>query len=140
VPVDKLENEIAYIEDKCTSLGIPKPISFAYPGCPPSQVAAALLRKRGYSSARTCEAKAYSPGKDDPFFLPSYAIGGTDTTVFYNALKNQTEGEIVVFLFHGVPDHAHEWVNTPEDIFLKYMDYLHLKGYRVISMRTAMKN
>jgi peptidoglycan-N-acetylglucosamine deacetylase len=135
VSMNKLETEILYIEDKCSALSIPKSVSFAYPGCPPSKAAAELLHKRGYSSARTCEAKAYVPGRDDPFFLPAYAIGGTDTTAFYNALKNQKDGELVVFLFHGVPDHAHEWVNTPEDVFLKYMEYLHRNKYRVIAMK-----
>lgn len=136
---DVLEKEVAYIEEQCVSLGIPKPVSFAYPGCPPSAAAAALLKSRGYLSARTCEAKAYVPGKDDPFYLPSYAIAGTDSTVFYNALKQQQPGEIVVFLFHGVPDNAHEWVNTPEEVFKAYMKYLHQQGYRVLSLTDAMK-
>ncbi|MFT3701753.1 MAG: polysaccharide deacetylase family protein [Agriterribacter sp.] len=138
ISMEKLDTEIAYIEKKCISLKIPMPVSFAYPGCPPSKPAAELLRKRGYTSARTCEARAYVPGKDDPFFLPSYAIGGTDTSVFYNALQQQKPGEIVVFLFHGVPDHAHEWVNTPEDVFRKYMAYLHRMGYKVVGMREVL--
>lgn len=139
VNTDTLEKEIAYIEDKCLALGIPKPVNFAYPGCYFSEAAVTLLKKRGYLSARTCEGKAYEPGKDDPFYLPAYGIAGTDTTIFYNALKNQKENEIIVFLFHGVPDNAHAWVNTSEALFRRYMAYLYNKGYKVLALNNVVK-
>ena len=135
VDTAKLRKEIAYIEEKCKELQIPVPVSFAYPGCGSSLASAELIKNMGYHTARTCEARAYIPGKDNSFFVPSYAIAGTDTTVFYNALKNQQPDEIVVLLFHGVPDNAHAWVNTPKDVFEKYMQYLHDKKYKVVAMK-----
>ena len=134
-----LEKEIAYIEDKCLESGIPRPVNFAYPGCDVSEAAVALLRKRGYLSARTCVGKAYERDKDDPFHLPAYGIAGTDTSTFYNALEGQKENEIIVFLFHGVPDNAHSWVNTPEEIFRRYMAYLYNKGYKVLALKDVVK-
>jgi peptidoglycan/xylan/chitin deacetylase (PgdA/CDA1 family) len=134
-----LEKEIAYIEDKCVELGIPKPVNFAYPGYDVSEASVTLLKKRGYRSARTCEGKAHEPGKDDPFYLPAYGIAGNDTTTFYNALKNQKGNEIIIFLFHGVPDNAYSRVNTPEDIFRRYMAYLYHKGYKVLALKEVVK-
>ncbi len=134
-----LVKELQYIEDKCASLGIGRPVTFAYPGCGTNEWSPKLLRNRGYTSARTCEQRPFRPGTDDPLLLPSFPIQGTDTSLFYNALRQQQAGEVVVLLFHGVPDMAHEWVSTPQPLFEQYMKYLHDQDYRVISMSELMQ-
>jgi peptidoglycan-N-acetylglucosamine deacetylase len=49
-------------------------------------------------------------------------------------LATAKAGEIVVLQFHGVPDTAHPWVNTPPENFRQYMLYLEQNGYRTITM------
>lgn len=134
-----LDKEVDYIEQRCEEWHIPKPRTFAYPGCGSSPEAVKVLKARGYLSARTCDPKPFDVHKDDPFYMPSYAIQGTDTTAFYKALSEQQDGQVIVFLFHGVPDNAHGWVNTPEDVFTGYMEYLHTHHYRVVAIKDVMK-
>lgn len=130
-----LDKEIAFIETRCADWNIPKPSTFAYPGCGSSPAAVKVLKARGYLSARTCDAKPFDPQKDDPYYMPSYAIQGADTTAFYKALSDQQDGQVVVFLFHGIPDTEHPWVNTPPDVFKGYMEYLHAHHYRVVAIK-----
>lgn len=131
----KLDKEIEYIERRCEDWKIPEPHTFAYPGCGTSPESVKVLKARGYLTARTCEPKPYTPGTDDPYYIPSYAIQGTDTTSFYKALGEQKDGQVIVFLFHGVPDMEHPWVNTPPEVFKGYMEYLHAHNYRVVSIK-----
>lgn len=51
--------EIAYIENKCNAYGIPKPVSFAYPGNRDDSLSQAVLRQMGYRYARTGGSKYY---------------------------------------------------------------------------------
>jgi peptidoglycan/xylan/chitin deacetylase (PgdA/CDA1 family) len=43
-----LEADVAFIEMQCTQHGIPRPMSFCYPGYQTSPAAVTLLRARGY--------------------------------------------------------------------------------------------
>ena len=45
------------------------------------------------------------------------------------------DGKIAVLQFHGVPDTAHAWVNTPKPLFESYVEYLADNGYKVIALR-----
>ena len=55
------------------------------------------------------------------------------------AIEQARYGRIAVLQFHGVPDTAHSWVNTPGDRFEMYMKYLADHSYRAIAMRDLAK-
>lgn len=132
---DELNTELSYIEDKCDSLGIPKPKSFCYPAYHTNAAAVSVLKQHGYTTARMGSDRPYDPVTDDPLYIPSYTIKGDDSAYFFNALKEADKGKIVVFTIHGVPDKAHPWVTTPPEVFKKYMQYLYEHHYKVIAMR-----
>ena len=54
---------------------------------------------------------------------------------FKQVVAEAKNGKMVVLQFHGVPDTAHPWVNTPPEMFRQYMQYLKENGYRAIAMR-----
>jgi peptidoglycan/xylan/chitin deacetylase (PgdA/CDA1 family) len=130
-----LVKELAYIEHKCDSLGIPEPTSFCYPAYVTDTLAVRVLKQRGYTNARTGNDRPYDPGKDDPFYIPSYTISKDKKDLFYKALQDAKAGQIVVFCFHGIPDNPHPWVSNEPGTFKAYMQYLHDHHYRVIAMR-----
>lgn len=132
---EELVKELAYIEQKADSLGIPKMTSFCYPAYATDTLAVRVLKQRGYTNARTGNDRPYDKEKDDPFYIPSYTISKVNKDLFYKALQDAREGQIVVFCFHGVPDNPHPWVSTEPDTFKEYMQYLYDHHYRVIAMR-----
>lgn len=126
--------ELKYIEEKAASYGIPKPISFAYPGYDTDPSALKTLEEQGYAYARAGGSRAYDPMKDHPYLIPSFSTTGTDTLRVLDALKQAKDGKIVVFTIHGVPDYAHDWVTTPPGLFRYYLNYMDQHNYTVISM------
>jgi hypothetical protein len=56
-----------------------------------------------------------------------------------NKRDYMTWEEIAVLQFHGAPDTAHSWLNTPQSKFEQYMRYLAVEGYRVIALRDLDK-
>ncbi len=40
---------------------------------------------------------------------------------------------------HGVPDTAHDWVNTPPELFREYLEFLKANHYTVIAMRDLQR-
>jgi peptidoglycan/xylan/chitin deacetylase (PgdA/CDA1 family) len=131
----ELVKELAYIEHKGDSMGIPEMTSFCYPAYVTDTLAVRVLKQRGYTNARTGDDRPYDPKKDGPFYIPSYTISKANKELFYKALQDAKDGQIVVFCFHGVPDNPHPWVSTEPDTFTEYMKYLHDQHYRVIAMR-----
>lgn len=134
----KLQEEIAYIDAKCDSLHIPKPHSFAYPGYTTAEKAVNILKVMGYHSARTGGEKPYTPGSDDPFYLPSFTPVD-DASQAIAAIKQAKDGNAVILTIHGVPDDAHPWVSTSKQTFETYLKYLKDNHYRVISMQELEK-
>jgi hypothetical protein len=58
---------------------------------------------------------------------------------FVRAAEQAKFGRIAVLQFHGVPDTAHAWVNTPQDKFESYMRYLAMNDFTAIAMRDLAK-
>ena len=54
---------------------------------------------------------------------------------FKRAVSQARHGKIAVLQFHGVPDTAHDWVNTPKEQFEAYMKYLADNEFTVIALR-----
>jgi len=69
--------------------------------------------------------------------IPSAGDAYPDWTLddFRRAVDRAKDGRIAVIQFHGVPDVAHPWVNTPPERFAEYMRYLKENKFNVIAMR-----
>jgi peptidoglycan/xylan/chitin deacetylase (PgdA/CDA1 family) len=135
---DSLKAEIEYINKKCDSIGIPKPINFAYPAYVTDSSKIIVLKRTGLKTARIGGDKAYHPENDNAFYIPSFTPGD-DLQKAISAIKQAKEGAIVVLAIHGVPDKAHPWVNTSPEVFESYLKYLKDNHYKVISMRGLEK-
>ncbi|MBM4003465.1 MAG: polysaccharide deacetylase family protein [Planctomycetes bacterium] len=139
--------QLAAIDDACQRHGIPRPVSFAYPGNAIDRNALAVLRRHGIRFARRGGAPefdyksgrgvAYEPRLDDPLLIPSAGDARPDWTLqdLERAVSLARGGRVAVLQFHGVPDTAHDWVTTPLGLFEQYMRYLQRSGFRVIAMR-----
>lgn len=133
------EWELTYVERKCDSLGIAKPVSFAYPAYIVDTTCFPLLKSHGYINARIGGDKAYDPKTDDPYHIPSFTITDSSARLFYNALKQAVKGKVVVFTFHGVPDKPHPWVTTSQQLFASFMKYLKDNHYHTLTMGELKK-
>lgn len=145
--LDRLPEQLEAINDRCAEYGIPKPISFAWPGNSLALTGLDALSKGGIRFARRGGGPeepydqgrgfAYEPMLDHPLLIPSAGDARPDWELkdFVAAVEQSRIGRIAVLQFHGVPDTAHSWVNTPQAKFEQYMRYLAHEGYQVISLR-----
>lgn len=142
-----LAAQLRGINERCKQHGIPTPTSFAYPGNGIEMEALPRLRELGIRFARRGGAPeypykegrgfAYEPGRDHPLLIPSAGDARPAWTLadFQRAVSQAKEGRIAVLQFHGVPDTAHEWVNSSTRQFESYMSYLADNGFKVIAVR-----
>ncbi len=147
VSVDRLQEQLEAIDQKCRLHGIPVPISFAWPGNATTLRALPILKKHGIRFARRGGAPeypyehgfgvAYEPGRDHPLLLPSAGDARPDWTLdeFIRAVSQARDGRIAIMQFHGTPDTAHSWVNTPSERFAGFMKYLAIHEYHVVALR-----
>ena len=135
----QLQNELNYIEQKCDSLQIAKPVTFAYPGYDVHPVATETLQEREYLFARTGGNRPYDPLVDHPYLIPGYTTTKTNKEEILEALTQAKDGKIVVLTIHGVPDFEHDWVTTPLDIFKEYLQYLKDNNFKVIALKDLSK-
>jgi peptidoglycan/xylan/chitin deacetylase (PgdA/CDA1 family) len=138
---EQLAADVEFIEQQCAKYGIPKPVSFCYPGYQTSGTAVKLLRERGYRFARAGGAQAFDPTKNEPLTMPQAFDGKPESTLeqFKAAAAQARDGRIAVMTFHGVPDIKHPWVNTDPAKFEAYMQHLKDTGCTVIAMRDVAK-
>ncbi|PZX52052.1 polysaccharide deacetylase family protein [Algoriphagus chordae] len=127
--------QLAYIEDKCDSLGIAKPSNFAYPGYGLNAQALTYLQEKDYVFARAGGSRAYDPLSDHPYLIPSWATDADNKAEIIKAFDEAKDGEIVILTIHGVPDIEHPWVNTPSELFKEYLEFLSANDFTVISMK-----
>ena len=139
--------QLEAINARCLAHGIPRPVSFAYPGNALDKDVLPILHGLGIKFARRGGAPeypydkgrgfAYEPGLDHPLLIPSAGDARPGWTLddFKRAVSQAKGGKIAVIQLHGVPDTAHSWVNTPTPLFESYVKYLADNGYRVIALR-----
>jgi peptidoglycan/xylan/chitin deacetylase (PgdA/CDA1 family) len=149
--VRDLAAQVRAVSAQCQKHGIPVPISFAYPGNAIHPDALPILKDVGIQLARRGgspeypyqEGKgfAYEPGVDHPLLIPSAGDARPNWKLadFTRAVGQARQGKIAVLQFHGVPDTAHDWVNTSREQFEEYLKYLADNQYRVIALRDLMK-
>jgi len=145
--VGQLAEQIDAINAQCKRHGVPLTVSFSYPGNATTPKALAILAEQGIKFARRGGSPeypyeggrgfGYEPGLDHPLLVPSAGDARPDWELadFTRAVEQATEGRIAVLQFHGAPDTAHAWVNTPRDKFEEYMKHLATHDFKVISMR-----
>ena len=143
----RLKEQIEAINAQCATHGIPKPVSFAYPGNTIDPGALEMLAALGFRFARRGgapeypyeqgEGVAYEPGIDHPLLLPSAGDARPAWTLenFKRAVAQATRGKIAIIQMHGAPDVEHPWVNTPSERFEEYMKYLHDEKFTVVALR-----
>ncbi|WP_339909480.1 polysaccharide deacetylase family protein [Symmachiella dynata] len=149
--LDQVHEQLEAINARCKEHGIPRTVSFAYPGNAFDPAGFALLKKAGIKFARRGGAPeypydhgrgfAYEPGRDHPLLIPSAGDARPDWQLadLIRAVEQARDGKIAVLQFHGVPDNEHPWVHTPEANFRAFMKYLHLHKYKVIPLRDLAK-
>jgi peptidoglycan-N-acetylglucosamine deacetylase len=143
----QLREQVESINARCAEHGIPRPLSFAYPGNAIVTNAPALLGDLGFRFARRGgepehpykdgRGSAYEPGRDHPLLIPSAGDARPHWTLadFQRAVALARDGRIAVLQFHGVPDRDHPWVHTPPELFEQYLQHLKDAGCRVIALR-----
>ncbi len=143
----RLTEQVEAINAQCAAHGIPKPVSFAYPGNTIDPAALEMLAGLGFRFARRGgapeypyelgEGVAYEPGIDHPLLLPSAGDARPAWTLqnFKRAVAQATAGKVAIIQMHGAPDVEHPWVNTPSERFEEYMKYLHDERFTVVALR-----
>ena len=131
--------EVSGLNDLFAAEGIPAPVSFAYPGGPYAEKAAQWLGEYGLRCARTT-GKTLWTAKSDPMNVGSWAISAGAEGHLQDALSKLAAAGgsgpcAAVLTYHGVPDIAHPWCDTPPEMFEKHMKTLQDTGYPVLSMK-----
>lgn len=146
-----LSAQVRGINLQCEKHGIPKPVSFAFPGNAIVPGALPVLKDLGIRFARRGGSPehpykdgrgfAFEPGKDHPLLLPSAGDARPTWTLedLKLAVGQARNGKIAILQFHGVPDTAHAWVNTGKDQFESFLDYLAREKFTVIALRDLAK-
>ena len=139
LPDDKIIEQLNYIEQKCDSMKIRRPVTFAYPGYSLSLPVMKILQDKSYLFSRAGGERPYDPATDHPLLIPSWAMNSDNKPMIMNALKEAYDGKIVVLTIHGVPDAEHPWVNTTPELFKEYLQYLKENHFEVVSLRDLAK-
>ena len=147
----RLKEQVEAINAQCAAHGIPRPVSFAYPGNAIDPGGIRIIEELGFRFARRGGAPeypyeegkgvAYEPGRDHPLLLPSAGDARPFWTLenLKRATSQAVNGKIAVLQFHGAPDVEHPWVHTPRERFEEYMKYLHDEGFKAIAVRDLAK-
>ncbi len=142
-----LPAQLRGIDALCKKHGIPRPVSFAYPGNAITPKALPILKEHGIRFARRGGSPehpykhgrgfAYEPGLDHPLLVPTAGDARPGWTLddFKAAVSQARHGKVAVLQFHGVPDTAHDWVSTRRERFEAFMKYLADHKYKVIALR-----
>ncbi len=145
----EIRRQIEEFDRACAENGITKPVSFSYPGGHFDRRVIAILQDLGYEFARRGidperplednggNGRAYVPGEDHPFLIPSSmtrGIGAQEGYRIEQALEEARSGKITILTYHGVPD-ANRHCSTSVARFRKDMDYLRNSGATVVSLR-----
>lgn len=149
--VGRLAEQLEGIAAECDAHGIPRPVTFAWPGNAITAKGFDVLAQHGIRFARRGGAPeypyeegrgfAYQPGRDHPLLIPSAGDARPTWTLpdFIRAVEKARDGRIAVLQFHGVPDTAHDWVSLSLQDFEAFMKYLDLNDYHVIALRDLEK-
>lgn len=150
--IEKLKENLARVDSALQANGVPRPVSFGYPGnrfCPGT---VAKIRELGYRFARRgmqpeipygqiAHGPLFDSKVNNRLLIPTAADAYPQWTLehFKEVIKRAEPGKALVLQFHGVPDIAHPWVHTDPVKFAQFMDYLDSTGIKVIALRDLDK-
>ena len=139
---------------RCAENGIPRPITFCFPGFSHNLSAVeVLMTKKVFTFARRGIrpefedggrgglGPAYNPKLDHPLLVPTTWYSGPEsgTDDLKKAVAKAKDGKITVLCYHGVPAIEHPWVNTDPEVFKEQLQFLKDHGCTVIAMRDLRK-
>jgi peptidoglycan/xylan/chitin deacetylase (PgdA/CDA1 family) len=143
-----LPADLDRLEKAMADVGLPKPVSFAWPGGVFGPEGRQVLESRGYLFGRrvihpefppgvTREGLVYDPAVNDPYLIPTYGLVNDSWTLehFAEVVAKATAGRAVVLGFHGIPDPANPGLSTSPPHFERLMEHLAAGGYHVVAMR-----
>ena len=146
-----LESSLAAVDAALAAVGVPTPVSFAWPGDAFGPDARIILERLGYRLARRGMQPECPPGGDQPgpvfdptrhdhLLVPSTYIAHSRWTTeqFARIVKNASGGRAVVLQFHGVPDPVNNRLSVTPERFREFMDHLDHAGYHVIALRDLL--
>lgn len=149
-PLAELDREVQELEAGLERVGVPKPVSFSWPGNHFGPRAAERLRELGYRFGRRGTVPdvppgvpvvgmgaLYEPARHDPMLIPSGGLAVPEWTLddFKKVTAPAVRGKVLVFQFHGTPDGAHPFCSTPAERYVEFLDHLKAEGFTVIAMR-----
>ncbi len=144
----ELAGELGLVNWQLMSVGVPRPVSFAWTGNGFGPEAVKVLQEQGirfarrgmqpevlYGSRET--GPVFQPDVHHPLLIPTTRDAYPDLKFrdFKKAIKKAEKNKIVVLQFHGVPDTVHPWVHTDPEMLDQCLKYLYDHHYKVISMR-----
>lgn len=124
------------LEDYLANCKVPKPTTMCWPAYAVRPKLVPELIEAGYVFGRGGHERVYRPEVDCPMDVPSFTIKqDVGMKGFVAAVRQATEGRVVVLTFHGIPDVEHPWVTVEPELFKEMMAYLKRNEYQVIAMR-----
>ncbi|NCF88913.1 MAG: polysaccharide deacetylase family protein [Verrucomicrobiaceae bacterium] len=151
---EALSKSLDHIDTRCAENGIPRPITFCFPGFSHNLSAVeVLMTKKVFTFARRGIrpefedggrgglGPAYNPKLDHPLLVPTTWYSGPEsgTDDLKKAVAKAKDGKITVLCYHGVPAIEHPWVNTDPEVFKEQLQFLKDHGCTVIAMRDLKK-
>ena len=146
--IDQMEESLAKVDSALLANGIPRPVSFAYPGNHYSPGTVVKIRELGYRFARRgmqpeipygeiAHGPLFDPEKNNRLVIPTTADAYPEWTLDYfrTIIDRAEEGKAIILQFHGIPDIAHPWVHLDPDKFMSMMDYLEETDCKVIALK-----
>jgi len=143
-----MEGNLSRVDSALLAHGIPKPISFGYPGNHYAPGTVEKIRALGYRFARRgmqpeipygqiAHGPLFDPEVNHRLVIPTAADAYPEWTpeYFKTVIDRAEEGKALVLQFHGVPDIAHPWVDTDPEMFVQFMEILEEAGVKVIALR-----
>ena len=144
----EIRAEIAGVEAQCTAHGLPRPVTFGYPGGHHNRTVLQVLDEMDYRFARRSaypefpivetgeRGRAYDPAQDHPLLVPSSYVSGpaNGLTDVQRVLDQARDGKIAVLTLHGVPD-IHPHCSTDPDLFAQIVACLAERGCTVVALR-----
>src|SRR5262245_56908173 len=145
---NRLSGELYLVDRELEQVHVPRPTSFAYCGNTFGPEAVQKLSELGYHFARRGEqpeakygsleiGSTYDPKRHHPLLIPSTGDAYPNWSLEHlkKVLASAKQGQVVVLQFHGAPDVAHPWVNTPPERLEEYLRYLKQQRYRCVAVR-----
>ncbi len=146
--IDQMERSLAMVDSALLANGIPKPVSFGYPGNHYSPGTVIKIRELGYRFARRgmqpeipygeiAHGPLFDPKKNNRLVIPTTADAYPEWTLDYfkTIIKRAERGKAIILQFHGIPDIAHPWVHLDPEKFAAMMDYLAEADCKVIALK-----